>query len=35
MKLYSIMYPPEGVKVFTITVKETCEELKNLNTQIL
>ena len=35
MKLYLIMYSPEGVKVFTIMVKEMCEELKNPDTQIL
>ena len=32
MKLYSIIYSPEGVKVFAITAEEMCKELKNLNT---
>ena len=31
MKLYLIIYLPEGVKVFAITAEETHEELKNLN----
>ncbi len=35
MKLYLIMYSPEGVKVFTMTVKEMHEELKNPDIKIL
>ena len=35
MKLYLITYSLKGVKVFNIMMKEICEKLKNLDTQIL
>ena len=34
-KLYSVLNSSEGVKIFTMSVKETREELKNSDTKIL
>ena len=34
-KLYSVLNSPEGVKIFTMSVKETREELKNSDAKIL
>ena len=34
-KLYSVLNPPEGVKIFTMSAEEMREELKNPDTKIL
>ena len=34
-KLYSVLNPPEGVKIFAMSAEETREELKNPDTKIL
>ena len=34
-KLYSVLNPPEGVKIFATSVKETRKELKNPDAKIL
>ena len=34
-KLYPVLNPPKGVKIFTMSAEETREELKNPDTKIL